>query len=230
MTVLRPLTPLDHRRRSCPAQLPPTQYRAVPACTQGGGRFNGSLAVKTPPKSSRQPRTRHSDLFFLFPTTLESLSLSINTSTWETCLAGKTNLPVNVRAESQKIAVWIYTALPCTTPRPAPKSSTDDLAWDLWARPPPKRRPYFGWVSRGGVSRSLTDHSSPTPRRPRLKNKQHRPGIRPTDERPEPSTARRTLFSNRDGSRYGHPDNKKPHASVSLPSSSIDSTFRGLQV
>jgi hypothetical protein len=104
--------------------------------------------------------------------------------------------------------VWIYTALPCTTPRPAPKSSTDDLAWDLWARPPPKRRPYFGWVSRGGVSRSLTDHSSPTPRRPRLKNKQHRPGIRPTDERPEPSTARRTLFSNRDGSRYGHPDNK----------------------
>lgn len=154
----------------------------------------------------------------------------IYTSTWETCLAGKTNLPVNVRAESQKIAVWIYTALPCTTPRPAPKSSTDDLAWDLWARPPPKRRPYFGWVSRGGVSRSLTDHSSPTPRRPRLKNKQHRPGIRPTDERPEPSTARRTLFSNRDGSRYGHPDNKKPHASVSLPSSSIDSTFRGLQV
>ncbi len=78
MTVLRPLTPLDHRRRSCPAQLPPTQYRAVPACTQGGGRFNGSLAVKTPPKSSRQPRTRHSDLFFLFPTTLESLSLSID--------------------------------------------------------------------------------------------------------------------------------------------------------
>lgn len=64
----------------------------------------------------------------------------INTYTrHETCLAGKTNLPVNVRAESQKIAVWIYTALPCTTPRPAPKSSTDDLAWDLWARPPPER-------------------------------------------------------------------------------------------
>jgi hypothetical protein len=84
----------------------------------------------------------------------------INTYTrHETCLAGKTNLPVNVRAESQKIAVWIYTALPCTTPRPAPKSSTDDLAWDLWARPPPKGRPYFGWVSRRRGCRSLTDHA-----------------------------------------------------------------------
>jgi hypothetical protein len=87
----------------------------------------------------------------------------------------------------------------------ASDSSLFSGTWDLWARPPPKRRPYFGWVSRGGVSRSLTDHSSPTPRRPRLKNKQHRPGILPTDERMEPSTARRSLFSNRSDAASGCP-------------------------
>merc|ERR1712139_405968 len=45
-------------------------------------------------------------------------ALSTPSSTWETCLAGKTNLPVDIRAESQKIAVWVKigTALPCTTP------------------------------------------------------------------------------------------------------------------
>lgn len=64
-------------------------------------------------------------LFLFFKTRVMNTPLI---SGWKTCLAGKTNLPVDIRAESQKIAVWIWTALPCTTPRPAPKSSTDDLA------------------------------------------------------------------------------------------------------
>ena len=73
----------------------------------------------------------------------------------ETCLAGKTNLPVDIRAESQKIAVWVKigTALPCTTPRPAPKSSTDDLACDLWEERRRDANPtatHFGWVEGDG--------------------------------------------------------------------------------
>merc|ERR1711946_29071 len=39
--------------------------------------------------------------------THEKNALSTPSSTWETCLAGKTNLPVDIRAESQKIAVWV---------------------------------------------------------------------------------------------------------------------------
>ena len=81
--------------------------------------------------------------------THEKNALSTPSSTWETCLAGKTNLPVDIRAESQKIAVWVKigTALPCTTPRPAPKSSTDDLACDLWEeRRPPESDRHTLWL------------------------------------------------------------------------------------
>ncbi|KZS10819.1 Uncharacterized protein APZ42_024615 [Daphnia magna] len=47
-----------------------------------------------------------------------------------------------------------------------------------------------------------------------------------------PLAVRRVLISNRDGSRYSHPDKTSKRVKrrgVSLPSSSIDSTFRGLQ-
>ncbi|KAK4045860.1 hypothetical protein OUZ56_033923 [Daphnia magna] len=47
-----------------------------------------------------------------------------------------------------------------------------------------------------------------------------------------PLAVRRVLISNRDGSRYSHPDKTSKRVKrrgVALPSSSIDSTFRGLQ-
>ena len=52
------------------------------------------------------------------------------------------------RAESQKIAVWIWTALPCTTPRPALESSTNDLASDLWVLAQLCSCAYFSRVKR----------------------------------------------------------------------------------
>ena len=83
-------------------------------------------------------RTQHTSRFNAFHTHSNTIYTTTAPShrhtQGETCLTGKTNLPVDIRAESQKIAVWVKigTALPCTTPRPAPKSSTDDLACDLW--------------------------------------------------------------------------------------------------
>ena len=131
--------------------------------------------------------------------------------------------------------VKIWTALPSTTPRPAPKSSADDLACDLWERPSPVKETALLWLDRGQRRRtlSLTD-STPARRSPdRGSNcEQHRQGTRHKGR--EAGTSRRTagFRMNRDGSRCGHPDyffNKSPRC-ASLPSSSIDSTFRGLQV
>ena len=49
------------------------------------------------------------------------------------------------------------TALPCTTPRPAPKSSTDDLASDLWVTRLATLT-LFGLRRAGAAGTSLTDH------------------------------------------------------------------------
>ena len=71
--------------------------------------------------------------------------------------SGKTNLPVSFeKAESQKIAVWIWTALPCTTPRPALESSTNDLASDLWVLAQLCSYAYFSRVKKKEANRSMT--------------------------------------------------------------------------
>jgi hypothetical protein len=171
-------------------------------------------------------------LYVFFFLTQYTLSLDIKTFR-ETCLAGKTNLPVDVRAESQKIAVWIWTALPCTTPRPAPKSSTDDLAWDLWARRHCCRLTLVGLREgeRGpAVNRLKIPNADPSPTAAlRIISTDQAIAPRAKGRNPPPkgelySVTETGLVMATQIGKF------KSRRGVSLPSSSIDSTFRGLQV
>ena len=106
----------------------------------------------------------------------------------------------------------VHTALPCTTPRPAPKSSTDDLARNFWdSGSAANRRPLTlvgsRRAERGPVVNRLNPHADASPHRGSR--------ISSTDQAFAPKTKKagtelalkRALLSNRDGSRYGHPDN-----------------------
>ena len=56
----------------------------------------------------------------------------------------------------------IWTALPCTTPRPAPESSACDLASDLWASARHEAGPHFVRATRAERGRVV---NRPIPRR-----------------------------------------------------------------
>ena len=130
------------------------------------------------------------------------------------------------------------TALPCTTPRPAPKSSTSDLAWDLWARGTGKPAPLTLVGLRGGEMghdanrpnpksiRSAPDRGSYSKIAPTRRSPHKTKGRNPPPQSElycitETGLVMATQIST------GSTESRR---GASLPSSSIDSTFRGLQV
>ena len=104
-------------------------------------------------------------------------------------ISGKTNLPVSLKGLSLKRSQCeFWTALPCTTPRPALESSTNDLASDLWVLAQPCGCAYFSRVKKGEANRRVTgtpvadtQHSRrrTSPPENRGSRMKRRPGIRP---------------------------------------------------
>jgi hypothetical protein len=81
------ISPLLTNDGTTPSSTPANSIPRRP-CMHSGGRFNGSLAVKTPPTLAANLELDTLIYFFLFPTTLhQSRSLSLSIDSYRVCIA-----------------------------------------------------------------------------------------------------------------------------------------------